>query len=424
MSNVTFSFFPNLSKKGSKNLKTPIYLRVLFNRKKAECRLNLELTETELKNWNPIFMRVELPNCMANDYLNNVDFAFRKFIMVNSLDLHNLSAQQIRDTVLSREDNSTRQTVILYFEQYYERSVANRAGFSLGTKKNYKKAITHFANYLKKEKLTSLTFKDFEHKHAEGFKSYLLGDKVLPGKPNLKRRGMTEPSALGNIKKFRTIFDQAIEEGLIVKNPFKKLKLSNRSPRKPRCTIEQIRALVMINDNLTQHEELCRDLFIFSSFTGLAFLDTVKLPKLLLQHRNNGEIKLSRPRTKTGEQVEQFLTSFAKEMIDKYSNHPLVKDSPFTFPYVDNSDYNKTLKYLAVRAGIGFKLTTHIARHTFRQLLPEAGVQDASVISRMMGKVGMDKIDNVYYEITESRLQEAKDRFELYLLKNLGHDTK
>jgi hypothetical protein len=40
---------PNLSKKGSKNLKTPIHLRVLFNRKKAECRLEVRFS-SGLKN--------------------------------------------------------------------------------------------------------------------------------------------------------------------------------------------------------------------------------------------------------------------------------------------------------------------------------------------------------------------------------------
>jgi site-specific recombinase XerD len=419
MSNVTFSFFPCVSKRGSKNKSTPVYLRVLFKRKKAECRLNLELSDSELKHWHPVFMRVELPNCLANDYLNNIDFAFKKYISVHSLDLPSMTANQIRDAVLNRDEGKEVQSIAKYVEQYYEKSIANRAGLSIGTKKNYKKAITHLIFFLRMEKMPNLKFKEFEHKHAEAFKSYLLCEKPVPGKLNLTKPGMTEPSALGNIKKFRTIFDQAIEEGLIVKNPFKKLKLSNRSPRKPRCTMEQIKSLYKLNDNLTPHEELCRDLIVFSSFTGLAFLDTVKLSKSYLEVRPNGEVKLVRPRTKTGEQVEQFLTSFALAIINKYSTHPLVKDSPFVFPFVDNSDYNKTLKYLALKAGIGFKVTTHTARHTFRQLLPEAGVQDAAVISRMMGKVGIDKIDNVYYEITETRLKEAKEQFELYLNYNL-----
>ena len=144
-------------------------------------------------------MRVDSPNCMVNGYLNNVDFKFKKYISVHSLDLPSMTANQIRDAVLNRDEGKEVHSIAKYVEQYYEKSITNRAGFSLGTKKNYKKAITHFWNYLKKEILTGLAFKDFEHKHEEGFKSYLLSDKAITGKPNLKRNGMTEPSTLGNI---------------------------------------------------------------------------------------------------------------------------------------------------------------------------------------------------------------------------------
>jgi site-specific recombinase XerD len=420
MSKLSITFFPNTAKRAERSETTPVYVRLVHKNKKAESRLNLELTDWEVKNWHSGFMRVDSPNCIANDFLNSIDIEFKKFVSVNALEISNMSVQEIRDTVLKKDQGKNQSGILNYVEQYYEKSISSKAGLSTGTKINYRKAITHLANYLQQEKLANLSFKDFEHKHAEGFKNYLLSEKPIPGKRNMTKPGMTEPSALGNIKKFKTIFDQAFEEGLITRNYFKRLKLSNRSPRKPRCTIDQLKSLYKLQDNLTIHEELCRDLIVFSSLTGLAFLDTVKLPKIYLEIRSTGEVKLVRPRTKTGEQVEQFLPSFAMVIINKYRQHPQVQNSQFVFPYVDNSDYNKTLKYLALRAGIGFKVTTHTARHTFRQLLPEAGVQDAAVISRMMGKVGSDKIDSVYYEITEARLREAKERFELYLKNNLN----
>ncbi len=101
-----------------------------------------------------------------------------------------------------------------------------------------------------------------------------------------------------------------------------------------------------------------------------------------------------------------------------------METSEYVFPNIDNSTYNKTLKLIGLKSGINFNVTTHTGRHAFRQLLPEAGVQDAGVISRMMGKVGEDKIDSVYYEIIESRLLDAKQKFELYLSKNLLNESR
>lgn len=420
MSKLSFSFFPNIAKRTAKTNDTPVYVRVMLRGKKAESRLNLELNEREVKCWNPRLMRVDLPKSIANDHLDSISTEFKKFLAVNDHLINSLSVNQIRDMVLNKDQpNKNMSRIIDYVNQYNLKSISSRNSLSSGTKKNYAKAIKHFTNFLTYEKLYNLSFKDFEYKHSESFKNYLLNDNAV-----LKKKGMAEVSALGMIKKFRTIFDHAVEENLIEKNYFKKIKLSNQSPRKPRFTIDQLKSIYYLDKNLSKQEELCKDLIVFSSLTGLAFLDTVKLAKITLENRTNGEVKLDTTRTKTGKPVEQFLTSFALNIISKYKDHPLVIDSKYVFPNIDNSTYNKTLKVLAYKAGVNFNVSTHTGRHSFRQLLPEAEVEDSSVISRMMGKVGDDKIDNIYYEITESRLIDAKRKFELYLSNNLNGEKE
>lgn len=88
-------------------------------------------------------------------------------------------------------------------------------------------------------------------------------------------------------------------------------------------------------------------------------------------------------------------------------------------PKRSNEKLNQNLKSLAALAGIPFNLSSHIARHTHRQLLAEAGIEDMGVIKRMMGHSGSGDIDSVYYSVTESRLLEAKGKFERYLQEHL-----
>jgi hypothetical protein len=52
-------------------------------------------------------------------------------------------------------------------------------------------------------------------------------------------------------------------------------------------------------------------------------------------------------------------------------------------------------------------------------LIGEAGIEDYSVIKRMMGQTQKGDMDEIYYSVTESRLLEAKKKFETYLIKNL-----
>jgi integrase/recombinase XerD len=368
-------------------------------------------------------MRIDLPRSITNDHLNTIETDFKRYLSIHANEIEDCTPSQILDLVFKRKNNKREQIKMLdYVDQYYLSSVSNRSSIEESTKKNYLKAIKHLKNHFKLEGISNLTFKEFEFKHASNFKNYLLNDI-----PALKKKGMTEESAFGNVKKFRTIFDQAIEENLLEKNYFKKIKFSCKPTEKPRFSIDQVKSLYELNrGKISEHEEMCRDLILFSSFTGLAFQDTTRLPKTCLEVKETGEIKLMRPRTKTSEYVEQFLSSFAIDILEKYKNHPKVDTSDFALPSIDNSTYNKTLKILALKAKIDITVTTHTGRHSFRQLLSEANIDDYAVIKRMMGQKNRDVVDAIYYKVTESRLFEAKRKFQLFLgssLKNCENDN-
>jgi len=51
---------------------------------------------------------------------------------------------------------------------------------------------------------------------------------------------MDEVSAATVIKKFRTIFNLAVDQDILTRNPFKQVKIKTKSPRKERLTMEQV----------------------------------------------------------------------------------------------------------------------------------------------------------------------------------------
>ena len=53
-------------------------------------------------------------------------------------------------------------------------------------------------------------------------------------------------------------------------------------------------------------------------------------------------------------------------------------------------------------------------------MLSESGIEDDGVIKRMMGQSRKGEVDNVYYEITETRLMEAKIKLSNFLKTNLS----
>jgi hypothetical protein len=89
-------FYPNLPKKNAKTGKTPIYMRVCFQGKKSETRLNAELDEQHLLIWDKMAMRVAEKNSPVNHYLNRLHQKFNDFLILNADSLPEYGAPMIR----------------------------------------------------------------------------------------------------------------------------------------------------------------------------------------------------------------------------------------------------------------------------------------------------------------------------------------
>jgi hypothetical protein len=231
-------FYPNHQKKSAKTGKVPLYVRVIQNAKKSEGRLyHAELTEKEVLQWNEQAMRLSDPKHKANKLINAVQRDFDEFIILNGSNINQHTATSIRDKLLGRNKVAA-PTVTGYIDHFFATAIEKNDNLAGGTKRTYVKAIRHLKNFLAQSKRKHLLVRELTPAIANEFKNYLLCPK---GESATK--GMTEPSALGNVKKLRTIFDRAIAEELIEKNPFKTFKLKSRSPQKPRLTFSQVKAL-------------------------------------------------------------------------------------------------------------------------------------------------------------------------------------
>lgn len=411
---VSLVFFLHEEKKAKRSQAIPVYMRVRADGKKAEGRLDHAFVLLkEMSLWDEGTMRLRANNHKVNKIINDIQSDFDDFITLNRKNLRNFSAVGIRDFLLGR-GTSVVPTVSDYIDRYYAGSILNNTNIAVSTKQCYQKAMRHMRAFLEKNKKQHLLVRELTVTLALQFKDYLLcetGDGF--------KRGMAEVSALGNIKKFRTIFDRAVDEGFLEKNPFKLVKLKNRSPQKPRLTTSQLKALYHLDLSKFPRLVPYRDLFLFSCFTGLAYEDAHNLSYADLVSLHGGEVKIYLPREKTDVLTEVVLTIHAKGIIDKYRSAPENQILMRALPQRSNQKINVQLKILSNLIGLPFELKSHTGRHTFRQLLGEAGVADIGVIKRMMGHSRNGDIDLVYYRVTEERLIEAKNKLQDYLTRNL-----
>ncbi len=399
-------FFPNQAKKDQKTGTVPMYLRVIYQRQKSECRLNTSLTENDLLKWDPMTMRLQERNSAINHYLSAFEARFQEFLFLHPT-LNNETATTIKNYILGIKTEKKKVLLSDFVNKYFERAVLNNVNRASGTIKNYRRAINHLTQYLSINKLQGLTIEDTNFEFASSFKHYLVTSD-----PINNRVGMTEVSASTVIKKFRTILSEAVEQGLITQNAFKRVKIKTKSPRRERLTPEQVGKIINLDLQPWPYLPIYRDIFLFSVFTGLAYHDAMTLNWQNLQERTDGNIKLTLSRAKTEVITECFLPEFVIAIARKYKSSRELEPMGKVLPMRSNKEINEQLKKLAQLAGISFRLSTHIARHTFRQLLAEASIADMGVIKRLMGQSRNGDVDEVYYSVTEKGLLLAKEKIE------------
>ena len=237
MGRVTIIFYPNDRKQSKTTKQIPIYLRVRKARVKSEARTDWSISPHERELWNKNMQRVDLKNCTTNDYLNKIEEKFNALRIFKSEEFDNYDLDTIKYLILGKNPNRKKvPSVIQFVQNYYDTNIESSTRIKMGTKKNYLKAIKHMRSFIIYKRLNNKQVTTVDYKFANEFSNYLMNDH-----PEIQKYGMTEVSACGIIKKFRTIFKQALNEELISKNPFSQIKLKYKSPPKQRLTIEQFK---------------------------------------------------------------------------------------------------------------------------------------------------------------------------------------
>ena len=152
--------------------------------------------------------------------------------------------------------------------------------------------------------------------------------------------------------------------------------------------------------------ELVRDIFIFSCFTGLAYIDVANLtPDNIVML--GGKEWIMTKRQKTSVETNVLLLDIPKRIISKYS-HQTYRDGKL-FPILSNQKTNSYLKEIADICGIKKNLTFHLARHTFVTLCLSKGVPMESV-SKMLGHTNI-RTTQIYARITNKKIEHDMEQF-------------
>lgn len=118
---------------------------------------------------------------------------------------------------------------------------------------------------------------------------------------------------------------------------------------------------------------------------GIHYQDVYALrPSHITKVGSKGERWLQKDRGKTKVLEMVPLLPVAEEIIARYAYHPYCRIKNCLLPINSNARYNNYLKELAVICDIDRELNTHLARHTFADMMLNNGVPIEDV-ARMLG---------------------------------------
>ena len=167
-------------------------------------------------------------------------------------------------------------------------------------------------------------------------------------------------------------------------------------------TEEEIRT-IKNKDFIGKGLNLVRDIFIFSCYTGLAYVDIFNLTNEQITIGIDGNLWIITNRQKTGTNSNIPLLPIAEEIIKKYENHPLVSNSGKLLPVYSNQKINEYLKTIADNCNINKKLTFHCARHTFATTITLSNNVPIESVSKMLGHKSI-KTTQHYAKILDSKV--------------------
>jgi len=148
--------------------------------------------------------------------------------------------------------------------------------------------------------------------------------------------------------------------------------------------------------------DIVRDIFLFSIFTGLSYIDIKNLTVNNIQEQYDGSYWLITKRQKTNNCVELPLLEIPLKIIAKYEEE---RNGLNLLPVMSNQKMNSYLKELADICGINKRFTFHLARHSFStSVMLDHGVS-IETLSRVLGHANI-KTTQIYAKVTNKKVSD------------------
>ena len=281
---------------------------------------------------------------------------------------------------------------VLDFFSRHNQNFSQKVGHSRAkvTYDRYLAVYHHLERYIHSEyRKPDLQVCGLRHSFVGGFDDWLRG-----------KAGLAPNSVWNYMIALKHIFSLAQDEGLMKVNLFSSY-INRYTPVDRGYLSEEELLRLMQEPPASAVEELVRDVFLFSAFTGLSYVDIKELRTGNLRKLFDGNWWVVTRRHKTRVDSNVRLLDVPLRLIEKYKDQA---QDGHLFPVPSNNCCNEHLHELERRCGFRTHLTFHVGRHTFATLALNRGMP-IETLSRILGHTNI-RTTQIYARITNQKISQ------------------
>lgn len=265
---------------------------------------------------------------------------------------------------------------------------------STSTYRDSRSMQANLIEYLNSIGLENIEFNDITEEFGESFKIYL--------KSVQNRANSYINRALCWLNRLIYI---AVDQNLLRFNPLEDVKYEKKEQTKHKYISKSDLKSIMETPMIDKPLELARRAFIFSCFTGLAYVDIHRLYPQHISKTSKGKLYIRKKRVKTN--VEAFipLHPIAEQIISLYNT---TDNSIPIFPLPKSRSIWYEINQIGIIMGFKDNLSYHQGRHSFGTLAISSGLSIES-IAKMMGHSNISTTQG-YAQVTEQKISDEMDK--------------
>lgn len=385
----------------------PIYARVTVNCRISEISIKQKIL---LNNWN-LGRGMAKPNSPdnlnLNSYLEQIRAQLVEYYQELVLNKKVITPEAIKNKFLGLDRSDM--TLVELIEYH---NTTMKESLEWGTLKNYFTTKKYIEAFLKQKHRTSdIYLSELNYKFISDFDYFLR-----TANPLKLQKPMENNTIMKHIKRLRKIVNMAIRFEWIAKNTFAAFKPKFNKVDCGFLNESELKSLEIIK--LTANRlEYVRDLFVFSCYTGLAYIDVMQLSSGNILLGIDQEYWIFTKRKKTETSVRIPILPKALILIEKYKYNPKSVSAGKIFPPISNQKINDYLKEIAPLCDINKNLTFHIARHTFATTVTLTNGVPIESVSKMLGlSLLLSVVQELNHKIKSKVLSIVKIFFVVFMI--------